>query len=50
MYGENNQLHPAHDDIVDWNVNQLDKKTYKAHDEKPNPSGSCNFRELLKNN
>ena len=30
-----------HDDVVDWDVDELDKEADKAHESKPNSSGNC---------
>ena len=35
-----------HDDVVDWDVNQLDEKPNEAHDGKPDSCGHGNLLEL----
>ncbi len=31
-FRQNEQLHSANNDIINWNMNQLDEKTNETHD------------------
>jgi hypothetical protein len=37
----------SYQNIIDWNVNKLDKKTNESHDQETNSSSSGNVGEFL---
>lgn len=39
-----------HNDVIDWDMDQLDKESNKTHDSESNSCGHCNLLEFCKKN
>lgn len=43
-----NKLLVVYDDVIDWDVNQLDKKSNESHDGETDGGCDCDFLELFR--